>query len=64
MQRYLVGTHEIGLQKMGSRAATLAFNEVYGMGYADHARYASRILGVTSLASRSGWLVRGRAGWG
>ncbi len=47
-QRYLVGTHEIGLQKMGSRAATLAFNEVYGMGYADHARYASRILGVTA----------------
>jgi zinc protease len=47
-QRYLVGSHEIGLQKMGARAATLAFNEVYGMGYAEHARYGDRILGVTA----------------
>ncbi|MEW5850546.1 MAG: pitrilysin family protein [Myxococcota bacterium] len=47
-QRYLVGTHEIGLQKMSARAATLAFNEVYGLGYAEHARYSERILAVTA----------------
>jgi zinc protease len=46
-QRYLVGTHEIGLQKMGARAATLAFNELYGLGYDDHARYSERVLAVT-----------------
>ena len=47
-QRYLVGSHEIGLQKMGARAATLAFNEVYGMGYAEHARYGDRIMAITA----------------
>lgn len=46
-QRYLVGTHEIGLQKMGARAATLAFNEVYGLGYPQYARYSENILSVT-----------------
>lgn len=47
-QRYLVGTHEIGLQKMSARAATLAFNEVYGLGYAEHAKYSERILSITA----------------
>ena len=47
-QRYLVGTHEIGLQRMGARAASLAFNEVYGLGYAEYARYSDAILGVTT----------------
>lgn len=47
-QRYLVGTHEIGLQKMSARAATLAFNEAYGLGYAEHARYSERILSITA----------------
>jgi zinc protease len=47
-QRYLVGTHEIGLQKLSARAATLAFNETYGLGYAEYARYSERILAVTA----------------
>ena len=49
-QRYLVGTHEIALQRASSRAGTMALNEAYGLVYDDYLRFRERIEGVT-LAS-------------
>ncbi len=46
-QRYLVGTHDIGLQRLGARAATMALNELYGLGWDVHRRYSEGIEGVT-----------------
>lgn len=46
-KRYLVGTHDIGLQRLGSRAATMALNELYGLGWDAHRRYGERIEAVT-----------------
>ena len=46
-QRYLVGTHAISLQRTSARAALLAFNELYGLGYLAHTHYAEHITAVT-----------------
>jgi len=46
-QRYLVGQREISFQRVSNRAAYLAFDEAYGLGYADHYAHAERILAVT-----------------
>ncbi|MBW2701890.1 MAG: insulinase family protein [Deltaproteobacteria bacterium] len=46
-KRYLVGTHAISLQKTAARAATVAFNELYGLGSQEHTRYAEHIMAVT-----------------
>jgi zinc protease len=46
-QRYLVGTHEISLQRFSARAAVLAFDECYGLGYDYSDKYPQRILSVT-----------------
>lgn len=46
--RYLVGTHEIGLQRTGGRAAMMALNEAYGLGAAHHLGFAERIKAVTA----------------
>jgi zinc protease len=51
-QRYLIGTHEIALQRASARASTMALSEAYGIGYADHARYADRIAAVTAAQIR------------
>jgi zinc protease len=51
-KRYLIGTHEIGLQRASSRATTMAYAELYGLGYDDYARYAQRIEAVTTAAVR------------
>jgi zinc protease len=48
-QRYLVGTHAIGLQRKGSVAAALAFHEAYGQGWRTYRHYADQI-GRVSLA--------------
>ena len=45
-QRYLIGTHEIGLQRVGSRASMMAFNEMYHLGYEAHLDYAHQIQSV------------------
>jgi zinc protease len=45
-RRYLIGAHEISLQRASARCSTMALNEAYGVGYDDHAKYADRILGV------------------
>jgi zinc protease len=46
-QRYLVGERDISLQRTGNRAAYLAFDEAYGLGYDHSFSYAERILSVT-----------------
>ena len=46
-QRSLVGHREISMQRGANRAAYLAFDEAYGLGYDDHYRHAEEILAVT-----------------
>lgn len=46
--RYLVGAHEISLQRRASLAAALALNEAYGVGHDYHLRYAREIERVTA----------------
>lgn len=48
VKRYLVGTHEISLQRKATVAAYLAFDEAYGLGYAAHRRYGEAIGAVTA----------------
>jgi zinc protease len=47
-KRYLVGAHEISLQRRAALASTLAFHEAYGVGWDEYRRYAPGILGVTA----------------
>ncbi len=45
-QRYLVGTHAIGLQRKSAIAAALVFNEAYGQGWQAYRKYADQIRAV------------------
>ncbi|HZA49444.1 MAG TPA: pitrilysin family protein [Myxococcaceae bacterium] len=47
-KRHLVGTHEIGLQRNGARAALLALDYLYGLGTEPFHRYADEIFAVTA----------------
>jgi zinc protease len=47
-KRYLVGAHEISLQRRSALASTLAFHEAYGVGWDEYRRYAPGILAVTA----------------
>src|SRR5205085_4293804 len=47
-KRYLVGAHEISLQRRAALASTLAFHECYGVGWDEYRRYAPGILAVTA----------------
>ncbi len=47
-KRYLVGTQQIGLQRNGARAATMALDACYGMGPEQYLRYADEIEAVTA----------------
>ena len=47
-RRFLVGTHEISLQRAASRAASMTLNELYGLGYMAHSKYAAAINSVTT----------------
>lgn len=47
-QRYLVGTHAIGLQRKSAIAAALAFHEAYGQGWRAYRQYADKIMKVTT----------------
>jgi len=47
-KRYLIGTHEISLQRRGSIAAALGFHEAYGLGYHRYMSYAPSIGAVTA----------------
>jgi zinc protease len=51
-QRYLIGSHEIALQRAGSRCSTMALNEAYGIGYDEYAKYANHIQAVTAKRVR------------
>ncbi|MBI2378434.1 MAG: insulinase family protein [Deltaproteobacteria bacterium] len=52
-KRYLIGAHEIGLQRTSSRASSMAINERYGIGYDELLRYEASIQGVTKAQIRS-----------
>ena len=45
-QRYLVGTHAIGLQRKSAIAAALAFHEAYGQGWRAYRQYSDNIMKV------------------
>jgi zinc protease len=47
-KRYLVGAHDISLQRRAALASTLAFHECYGVGWDEYRRYAPGILQVTA----------------
>ncbi len=47
-KQHLIGTHEIGLQRNGSRAALMALDHCYGIGAADFLNYASKISVITA----------------
>lgn len=46
-QRYLIGNHDIGLQRNSSRAMTFGLDELYGLGYRRSLAYGDRISEVT-----------------
>jgi zinc protease len=50
-QRYLIGTHAIGLQRKSAIAAALAFHEAYGQGWQSYRQYPEQIgaLGVADI---------------
>jgi zinc protease len=47
-QRYLIGTHAIGLQRKSAIAAALAFYEAYGQGWQAYRQYGDNIMKVTA----------------
>jgi zinc protease len=47
-RQHLIGTHEIGLQRNGARAALLALDVAYGMGMDNFLHYAERVAAVTA----------------
>ena len=47
-KRYLMGNHDIGLQKNSSRAMSFALDELYGFGYRKTLDYSDRIEAVTT----------------
>src|SRR5262249_9432325 len=49
-KKYLVGAHEISLQRRAALASTLAFHESYGLGYDEYRRYSAGILAVDAAA--------------
>ncbi|MBL9036997.1 MAG: insulinase family protein [Archangium sp.] len=51
-QRYLIGTHEIGLQRNGARAGVAALDALYGLGADRFTRYEEEIGSVTIDAVR------------
>ncbi len=47
-KRYLIGNHDIGLQRNSSRAMTFGLDELYELGYRQSLEYGDRISEVTS----------------
>ena len=43
----LAGSHDIGLQRLGARATSMALNEIYGLGYLAHRETPAKIAAVT-----------------
>lgn len=46
-KRYLVGSHGIGLQRLGARGSAMVLNELYGLGHLAHRRYEQRVAAVS-----------------
>lgn len=46
-KRYLVGNHDISLQQRATVASSVAFNDLYGLGYEEYLRYPRNIRAVT-----------------
>ena len=46
-RNYIIGSHEIDLQRCDSQAMTMALMELYGIGYDDYRRYGNSIAQVT-----------------
>jgi zinc protease len=61
-KRYLVGAHEISLQRRAALASSLAFHEAYGLGYGEYRRYAPGILAVTAQDVQR--VARAHLDWG
>ncbi len=51
-KRYLIGSHEIALQRASARSGSMALNEAYGLGYDHHSRHAANIEAVTAKTIR------------
>jgi zinc protease len=47
-REHLIGVHEIGLQRNGARAATLALDALYGLGAEAYRRYAEEVSAITA----------------
>ncbi len=47
-KNYIIGTYEVGIQTNSAQASALAFNELYGLGYAEYMEYPERIKEVTA----------------
>ncbi|HLB58744.1 MAG TPA: insulinase family protein, partial [Bdellovibrionota bacterium] len=47
-KQYLAGRHEIYLQRSAAQAASVTFDELYGLGYEEMLRYPEEIMKVTS----------------
>jgi zinc protease len=47
-KRYLIGSHAIGLQRRASVAATLALDELYGLGAEAYREYDAKLRAVTA----------------
>ena len=46
-KNYLIGNHEISLQKNASQVASIGFDEIYGLGYDNYKKYTDSIAAVT-----------------
>ncbi|MDX9723253.1 MAG: pitrilysin family protein [Myxococcota bacterium] len=51
-KRYLLGSHDIGLQRGSTRASVFALNELYGLGYDFPRRYRQRISSLSAAQVR------------
>ncbi|MBI3073853.1 MAG: insulinase family protein [Deltaproteobacteria bacterium] len=47
-KRYLVGSHDVSLQRVGTVASSMAFSEAYGLGYDEYLRFPAAISAVTA----------------
>jgi zinc protease len=47
-RRHLIGSHEIGLQRIAARSAVLALDEAYGLGAENHLRFAETVRSISA----------------
>src|SRR5205085_8772758 len=49
-RRWLIGNHELGLQRRADLAAAIALGEAYGLGWDAHEKYAERVAAIDAAA--------------